>query len=70
VSVRRFAAAGGFGDGAVDGALVKVEADDPVVGGQRDLLEPGEDVEPDPLIASESYDRMVVGEQVVPAIAW
>jgi hypothetical protein len=46
------AAAGGFGDRAVDGDLVEDEADDPVVGLQRDLLEPGEDAEPDPLVAT------------------
>jgi len=34
------AAAGGFGDRAVDGDLVDDEADDPVVEVQGDLLEP------------------------------
>jgi hypothetical protein len=49
-------------------------ADDPVIGSQRDLLEPGEDAEPDPLVATVA-DRggragRVVAEQVVSAIAW
>jgi hypothetical protein len=43
---------GGFGDRAVDGDLVEDKADDPVVRLQRDLLEPGEDTEPDPLVAA------------------
>src|SRR5258707_14601572 len=39
-----------LGDGAIDGDLVEHEADDPIVGGQRDLLEPGEDTERDPFV--------------------
>jgi hypothetical protein len=46
------AAAGGLGDRAVDGDLVEDKADGPVVGLQRDLLEPGEDAELDPLVAA------------------
>ncbi|MBB4927570.1 hypothetical protein FHR34_006665 [Kitasatospora kifunensis] len=47
-----FAAARGLGDRAVDGDLVQSQADDPVVGLQRDLLEPGEDSNSDPLVAT------------------
>lgn len=57
----------GLGDGAVDGDLVENEADDPVVGLQRDLLELGEDAEPDPL---SRRLRIVVAEQVASPIAW
>lgn len=46
------AASRGFGDRAVDGDLVEDEADDSVVGLQRDLLEPGEDAESYPLVAA------------------
>ena len=45
-------AAGGLGDAAVDGQVVKVETDDGVVGGQGELVEPGVDVCGDPLVAA------------------
>lgn len=48
------AAAGGLGDGAVDGDLVEDEAKDPVVGLQRDLFEPGEYAKSYPLVATVS----------------
>ncbi|GAB2805293.1 hypothetical protein GCM10027073_42290 [Streptomyces chlorus] len=46
------AASGSLGDGAVHSDLVEDEADDPVVGVQRDLLELGEDAESYPLVAT------------------
>jgi hypothetical protein len=46
------AASGSLGDGAVHGDLVEDEADDPVVGVERDLLEPGEDPQSYPLVAA------------------
>jgi hypothetical protein len=57
----------GFGDGAVDGDLVEDEADNPVVGLQRDCLSLAKTPS---RIHSSRRLRIVVAEQVVSAIAW
>ena len=49
---RAFAAAGRLGDAPVDGQLLQEQADDAVVGIQRDLLELAEDPGLDPLVAA------------------
>jgi hypothetical protein len=47
-----FPAAGRLGDAPVDGDFLQEQADDAVVGLQRDLLEAGEDPGLDPLVAA------------------
>jgi hypothetical protein len=46
------AAAGGLGDAAIHGDVVKQQADDAVVGVQSDPLELGKNPEADPLVAA------------------
>ncbi len=69
-----FPAAGGFGDGAVDGDLVKQQPDEPVVGLERDLFQANEGAELDPLVAAvvdgEGRSAMMAGRaQISPVIA-
>jgi hypothetical protein len=46
------AAAGGFGDAAVDGQVVQLQAEDAVVGGQHQQVQPLAQAERDPLVAA------------------
>ena len=49
---RAFPAAGGLGDAPVDGQVLQDQADDPVIGLPRDLLQLAEDPGLDPLVAA------------------